>query len=376
MIKSISDSLDQFVAKKRISGAVSLVAQKGKIIHLAATGVSDLQTQRPMQTDDLFWVASMTKPISAAAVMVLVDEGKLSVDDPVEKYLPEFAQLWLVKEKSDTEIRLVRPHRSIRLHDLLCHTHGLANVPSPDPEASLAEHVRAIAGAGMDYEPGSAWVYGNSGMSALGRVVEVVSGESFQDFLLHRFFQPLGMKETTFFPREEDLGRLAKTYIPSADNMRLEEIGISSLPGNLTSTKRTVAPGGGLFSTAFEMHRFYQMLANGGTLDNRRYLSEGALHEMTRTQTGELKAGLGEGMTYGFGVNVVTAPPAGDAPLSQGTYGHDGAAGTSAFVDPRRGLVMIHLLQRRNLWDSTGEGGAMKKAFQAAVIEAVDTAAL
>lgn len=368
---AVSHMLARFVARKQISGAVSLLARRGQIVHLEATGLSDLQSGRRLQTNDLFWVASMTKPIVAAALLILMDERRVKLSDPVKNYLPEFADLWIaVGGGQEQSSALVRPRCLITIGDLLRHTHGLADISASHCEATLAEHVQAIARKPLLYEPGSRWEYGNAGFNTIGRVVEVLSDDSFQNFLQSRFFEPLDMKDTTFFPRETHRERLAKMYGPNADRSALEEMPLVMLPGNLWSSKRTVFPGGGLFSTASDMARFYQMLANGGIFEGRRYLSEEAVHGMTRRQTGDLKTAA-DGFGYGLGVHVVERPAGEFAQISPGSWGHDGASGTSAFYDARRKLLMIHLIQRTGLWGTPSEGGAMRQAFQEAALSMV-----
>lgn len=344
-----NDFLAAFLKNRNIAGAVTLVAHEGKTVHLAATGFADLKSRRLMQPDDLFWVASLTKPITSAAILVLADEGRLSLHDPLGKWLPEFRHPWLIEEKTDDRLVWRRPQGAITLRDLLRHTHGLPDAPQPDAEASLAEWVRATAREPLKFEPGTRWEYGNVGMNALGRVVEVVTKEPFTLFVQQRFFEPLGMKETSFFPTDAQVRRLAALYTPSETGAPLEKSSIPLLPGEITSSRRTVFPGGGLFSTACDMLRFYQMLANGGTDNGRRYLSKNAIAEMTTTQTGDIKAGFGDGMSYGLGLNIVREPTGYTKMLAPGSYGHDGASGTSAWIDPQRKLVMILMMQGTKL---------------------------
>src|SRR5262245_39060334 len=214
-LKEIPARMQKFVDDSTVSGAVTLVARKGQIASVEAVGYSDLAAKTPMRTDNLFWIASMTKPMTAVAVLMLQDEGKLNVEYPVEKYLPEFKNQWLVSERSSNSITLLRPVRPITLRDLLTHTSGLGEVPSPRPDATLAELVMAYAAQPLKFAPGSKWEYCNPGINTLGRIVEVVSGQKFEVFLQRRLFGPVGMKDTTFWPSASQARRLAKSYKPA-----------------------------------------------------------------------------------------------------------------------------------------------------------------
>ena len=201
-----------FVEKGEISGAVTLVARNGAVASLESVGMADLAARRPMRPDSLFWIASMTKPITATAVLMLQDAGKLSIEDPVEKYLPEFKDQWMIAEKRGDGMSLARPPRPVTIRDLLTHTSGLGDVQPPRYDCSLAELVMAYARQPLNFPPGSQWSYSNSGMNTLGRIVEVVSGEKFENFLQTRLFIPLRMRNTTFWPQGDQLKKLAKAY--------------------------------------------------------------------------------------------------------------------------------------------------------------------
>lgn len=349
-----------------LPGAVVLLARNGEVQFCEAFGQSDLASGRAMRTDDLFWVASMTKPITAAAILMLAEDGRLSLDDPVEKHLPAFKDAWLVSERTLERQVLIRPSRPATLRDLLTHTHGLAEIPTPPANTPLAAWVDEIGRAPLQFEPGSRWRYGNAGMNTLGRVVEVVSGMAFQDFLGARIFEPLGMRDTTFFPDAAQLARLAKSY-RKVDG-RLKETPITLLNGDLASSRRTVFPGGGLFSTASDMLRFYQMLLDGGAYPGGRLLSVETVADMVRSHTGDFEAGFSAGMGWGLGLGVVRRPVGWTDPLPAGAYGHDGAYGTTVMIEPRSRLVMIMLIQRAGL-DPARDGLKFRHAFHAAVMD-------
>ncbi len=214
----IAERMKGFLDDGTISGAVTLLATHDRVLSLDVVGQADLANQKPMRADSLFWIASMTKPIAAVAVLMLQDEGRLNVEDPVEKYLPEFKNQWLTKEKSSNTVTLIRPARPITVRDLLTHTSGLGDVSAPRPDATLAELVMAYAQQPLRFPPGSKWEYCNSGINTLGRIVEVVSGQKIERFLQRRLFNPLGMKDTTFWPTPSQAKRLAKSYKPGKDS--------------------------------------------------------------------------------------------------------------------------------------------------------------
>lgn len=369
-LKEIPKRMQKFVDDGVIAGAVMLVARREGVATLDAVGYSDLATKRPMRADDLFWIASMTKPFTATAVMILQDEGKLSIEDPAEKHLPEFKGQWMIAERGKDSLTLKRPPRPVTLRDLLTHTSGLTNVDSPRPNCSLAELVMAYAQQPLQFEPGSKWAYSTAGMNVLGRVVEVVSGRPFAEFLDARLLKPLGMKDTTFWPTPAQTRRIAKSYQPGEGGRGLVETGISYLKGELTSRDRTPFPGGGLFSTAPDLVRFYQMILNGGESGGRRYVSKAAVEQMTRTQTGEFKTGFVEGMSFGLGWGVVRQPIGVTAMLSPGTFGHGGAHGTQGWIDPKQNLIVVLMIQRLKQ-QPNGDGSVIRGAFQEAAVAAV-----
>jgi CubicO group peptidase (beta-lactamase class C family) len=365
---TVIERLQPFVEQKEVSGAVVLVARNGKILEYDATGVADVKTKRPMRKDDIFWVASMTKPIVSAAIMTLSDEGKLSVDDPVEKHLPEFKGMWLVAKKSNDRIVLERPKKLLTLRHLLAHMDGLTDVPVPHAETPLAEWVAEVGRHPLQFEPGTKWTYNNAGMNTLGRIVDVVSGQSLPEFFQKRFFRPLGMTETTFVLSSQQLKGLAVSY--EVTDGKFKPVTISILKSAYTDKRLTICPGGGLFSTAPDMFRFYQMLANGGIYAGRRYLSKAAFKNLTTPQTGEMETGFTEGMAFGLGVGMVRKPVGSTARFSIGTFGHGGAYGTQAWIDPAHDLLMILLVQRSNFGNA--DAGSFRHEFNRAVMDLVE----
>ncbi len=367
-VAGVAEAMEGFVKEGQLAGAVTLVAQKGKVVSFEALGYQNLETKKPMQKDCLFWIASMTKPITAMGIMVLQDEGKLSVNDPVEKYLPEFKGQMLLKEKTADQTVLVKPSRQITIKDLLMHTSGLVSNSPLDKDAidvlTLKEAVLTYALSPLQFEPGSKWQYCNPGINTLGRIIEVVSGEEYAAFLNERFFKPLGMRDTTFWPNQEQLQRLATSYKATADEKGLEPATIKYLTPPFSNVKRSPLAAGGLFSTAEDLLKLYQMMVNGGETDGKRYLSQAALKEMTTIHSGDLKCSFTEGMGMGLGVHVVREPTGVTATLSPGTFGHGGAYGTQGWIDPQKQVIHLLLIQRAGLKNS--DASPMRQAFHEA----------
>jgi CubicO group peptidase (beta-lactamase class C family) len=368
--KAVREAVEPFIEAGEISGAVILVAREGEIVSFETMGVSDLETEMPMKRSDLFWIASMTKPMTGAALMILVEEGKLSVDDLVETHLPEFKDQWMIAEKSKEGMTLKRPARKITVLDILTHTAGVPNVDEPRGHSTLAELTAQVSQQPLEFEPGSRWKYSTAGTNTVGRIVEVVSGQRFEDFLQERILNPLGMTDTTFFPSKNQVKRLAKSYLKNEDVPELEEVNVHFVVGDIWDNKRTVKPGGGLFSTADDLRRFYQMMLNGGIYEGQRILSEASVRELTRTQTGDIKTGFTDGMSWGLAFQVVKDPQGVTAMLSPGTFGHGGAYATQSWADPVNQTIYILMIQRRGF--KNGDNSPVRKAFQEAAFKALE----
>lgn len=365
---SLRGSLEAFVKDGSLSGAVAVLYHDDKILAEEVVGYRDLESKSPMRADSLFWIASMTKPFTAMAVMMLQDEGKLSIEDPVAKHLPEFKNQMLAQERSGDRVVLVKPTRPVTIRDLLTHTSGLVGNSPLDGDAldvlSLKEAVFTYALSPLQFEPGTKWSYCNPGINTLGRIVEVVGGEEYATFLRRRILDPLGMKDTTFWPTEAQLARLATSYKPAADGKGLEPTTIKYLTAPYSNQKRAPLAAGGLFSTAADLLKLYAMLLNGGEADGKRYLSPESLALMTTDHTGALKSGFTDGMGMGLGFQVVREPVGVTAMLSKGTFGHGGAHGTQGWIDPGKKAIHILLIQRAGL--KNGDASPMRQAFQEA----------
>jgi CubicO group peptidase (beta-lactamase class C family) len=350
--KSIAAALQPFVDSHSLAGAVTLVADKDRVLSLEAVGYADVAAGKPMKTDALFWIASQSKSITATALMMLVDEGKVKLDDPVEKYLPEFKGLWVTAERDNEHMLLRKPKHPIMVREILSHTSGLPfKSAMEEPTLDLLPlrvGVKSYAMTPLLFEPGSKYQYSNAGINTAGRIIEVVSGMPYETFLDKRLFEPLGMKDTTFWPNEEQLSRLAKSYKPNATKTGLEETRIGQLKYPLSDRTRQPMPAGGLFSTAVDIGRFCQMVLNGGTFEGKRYLSEDAVKQMTSKQTGALKENYGLGWATGGG-----------------TLGHGGAFATNMTIDPKRGLITVFLVQHAGFPKNGNQAqGAFRKAAE------------
>lgn len=353
----------------RLPGFLVAVARGGRVAHFTAYGARDVAAGLPVESDTLWRIYSMTKPVTAVAVMQLVEEGRLSLDDPVDRHLPEFAEPRVYEGGSGTAVRTRPAHGPILVRHLLTHTAGLTfgfyhkhpvdalyreagleySVP---PGKDLAETVEVYARMPLQFEPGTQWNY-SVASNVLGRVIEVLSGQALDDFLADRIFHPLGMTDTGFCITPEQGPRLAELYGETDDG------GIAPTPGlPVRGRPRFLSGSGGLVSSAPDFHRFMEMLRRGGELDGTRLLSPGSVTLMTRNQLpggAELSA-FGapvhqergnDGLGFGFNVSVVTDPARTLSPSSRGTYGWTGVATTAFWVDPARDLTVQFMTQVR-----------------------------
>jgi CubicO group peptidase (beta-lactamase class C family) len=365
----VSNVVQAAIAAHDVAGAVTVVVAKDKIVHLEASGFADLAAKKPMQPDSLFWIASMTKPVTATAILLLQDEGKLNVNDSVAKYIPEFAAL---------KTPAGQP-ANITLAQLLTHTSALGDISDADAlqAHTLAELIPLYLAKPMQFEPGTKWKFCQSGMNTAARVVEIVSGIAYDSFVQQRILDPLGMTNTTFRRTGEFAARLVTAYSKNPTNSQLEavpprpDVGGADRPpfGNM-----------GLYSTGPDYARFCQMLLGGGVLDGKRFLSAESIKLMTTLQTGDLPAGFfqspgtgSHGTNYGWGLGtcILRTPHEGAAAmLSPGTFGHGGGWGTQAWIDPVRGAAYILMVQRSNFGNS--DNTALRRTFQQAAVEAME----
>ena len=318
-----------YVDNHTLSGAVFLVASRDAILDEEIVGYADLDTKKTMSADAEFWIASMTKPLTATALMMLVDEGKVSVDDPVEKYLPEFKGLMVKDPQGGPSVPPVHP---ILLREILSHTSGMSNLPDRFA-GPLSERVAGYAKADLGTQPGSKFLYVNAGINTVGRIVEVVSGMPYEQFLQERLLTPLGMTDTTFWPNDGQLARLASSYKvgPAGKGLVKTISPLTPIPGK---PRFYAFPAGGLFSAAPDLLKFCRMLLRGGLSDGKRYLSETAIATMTKAYTTPATGGS-------YGLAWMISPKG---------FLHDGAFKTRMAVVPSEGLVEIFLIQWEGPW--------------------------
>lgn len=343
---AIEAALTKEIAAHHAAGVVTLVMQDGKVIHHAATGLADREQKFPMKKDAVFWIASMTKSLAVTAIMTLVDEGKLSLDEPASKWLPELGKVKLANGQP--------PARPITLRDLMSHTAGIAFPPRKptDGAQSLKGYTAELLRAPLAFEPGFAYEYG-FGITIAGRIAEIVSGKPFDVFMRERLLGPLGMMDTAFHPDAKLRARIARTYKTAEEGSGLA-VAYNPFVTSDPAVRHMTEPSGGLFSTAADMAKFYQMILNGGLHDGKRIVSAKGIAEMTRPHT----AG-GKTLNYGLGWQTGNGERPAIPGFSKGAFGHGGAFATHGFIDPERKLVTVFMVQNVLV---TG-GGEARKAF-------------
>jgi CubicO group peptidase (beta-lactamase class C family) len=342
----IPSRMKEFVEEGKTAGVVTIVARRGHVASFEAVGYQDLESKKPMRKDVLFRIASLTKPVTCAAIMILVDEGRVALVDPVEKYLPEYAGLKLnpCGARSGYDCQAVMPSRPINLEDLMTHTSGLPSSVSSGPGAApqtLAELVARGAKSQLLFEPGTQWNYSNIGIDILGRIVEVVAKEPFDRFLSERIFEPLAMNDTFFFVPEAKRDRMASLYTYTDGKLK-------RVNAEWGTASKIPVPAGGLVSTASDMLRFNEMMRNKGTLDGHRVLSSAAVDLMTISHTGDMQAGWAPGVGHGFGYEVVRDAEGMFRYNSLGSYVKGGAYRTYEWVDPKKDLTGVIMMQLTN----------------------------
>lgn len=338
-LAKISVQMKSFVEQGSIAGAVMLVARHGEVVKLEAIGYQDLESRKPMRSDTIFDIRSVTKPVTAIGIMILMEEGRLTLNDPVEKYLPEF------KTTGKTQ----SPPTLIRIHHLLTHTAGLPFFRLPEIEditikrdRTLSEVVAFLARQEPEFEPGTQFRYSSGGFAILGRIIEVVSGKPYEQFIRERIFEPLGMKDSFFFIPTEKQHRVASIYrMQNGKLSHWEEIEAYS------KTAKYPGPEFGMYSTASDLAALCQMMLNGGTFKGKRILSRMSVETMTENHTLNIKSATTQRPAYqGLGWGL-SGDPMNDFPLTSiGSYGHNGAFGAIIWIDPKKGLIRIFLEHR------------------------------
>jgi CubicO group peptidase (beta-lactamase class C family) len=385
-LQRINDVVQQYIASNQISGAVTVVARKGRVAHFEAQGLMDIESKTPMRKDAIFRMASMSKPVTGVAILMLMEEGKLRLTDPVSRFIPEFKNPKVAMLKNPNavpapggrgqqapppEIYTVPAERELTIRDLMTHTNGLetggpgsreGNRISPrNTNSTLAAYVPTLGVVPLDFQPGTKWQYSAlAGIETLGRIVEITSGLTFDQFLKQRIFDPLGMKDTSFYPSDDRVARVVTLY--ERRDGKLNRIDTPSW----LATRTLFSGGGGLWSTADDYIAFAQMLVNGGTLNGKRLLSPRTVDLMGSNHVGDLYSGVGQrlhGMGFGLTVEVVMDNVSANRRESNGSFGWDGAFGTHFWVDRKEQLTGLLMVQESN--------GQLMRDFENAVMQAI-----
>jgi CubicO group peptidase (beta-lactamase class C family) len=369
-LRRVDELVQRNIDAGEISGAVTLVARNGQIVHLAAHGVMDVASKKAMQPDTVFRIASMSKPVAAVAILMLMEEGKVRLNDPISKFIPSYADADVAIEKpraagappapaaaggagaAPPQFYTVPAARPITVLDVLTHTSGVMSgaLSNSVGNASFQKRhdvglkwVEPVGDAPLEFQPGSRWSYSAvAGFDVLSRIVEVASGQSFDQFLAQHVFQPLGMQDATFWPSTAQRARLVTAYqrrdgalVPNAD------------PDSMSGQKY-FSGAGGLMATAESYAQFGMMLANGGALNGKRLLSPRTIELMGSAFIPDTLPGRQPGEGYGLGVRVITSSAARGTWLSAGSFGWSGAYGTHFWVDPSKKLVAVLMAQTPN----------------------------
>jgi CubicO group peptidase (beta-lactamase class C family) len=358
-LKRLDAGLQRFIDEGRLAGVTTLLARRGKIINFNAYGKKDVRAADPVQRDSIFRIYSMTKPISAVAMMMLYEEGKWRLDDPVTRYIPEFAKLQVyVGDNPDGTMKLEDARRSMTMREIMTHSAGLGYVLNSanavdrlvikeqilNPAAPLQTMIDKLAKTPLMAQPGTRWYY-SIAVDVQGYLVEKLSGQPFAEFLQSRLFGPLGMKDTGFFVPKAKVARLARVH---TDGQGGKLAPPSDDAVDVTTPPLGPSGGGGLFSTLDDYMRFAQMMANGGEFGGTRYLSPRTV-QMMRTnhlQADALKT-VRPGTGWGLGFRTVIDAAAAGEPVADGTFDWYGIAGTWFWIDPTTDLVFVGMIQHR-----------------------------
>jgi CubicO group peptidase (beta-lactamase class C family) len=360
----IANAVQHSIDDKRIAGAVTLVMRHGQVAFFKAQGMADREAAKPMQRDSIFRICSMTKPITSVGVMILYEEGKFLLDDPISKYLPEFKNPKVLVKPANGKPYTIPASREITIRDLLRHTSGLTYNWNGDLgqmytdakvthgllqyDGTIADNVKNLAAQPLLFNPGDRFEY-SLGIDVLGRLIEVVSGKPLDEFFRTRIFEPLGMQDTYFFPPDSKVPRIAAAYtyydgkglnrFPDAPIVEGSMIYSADYP--YRGPKKLFAGGAGLNSTAMDYARFSQMILNGGKLGNTRILSRKTVELMSHDQLGKIGPDMGFGI--GFGISGAKGPL--DELGSVGAIGWGGFFYTTFSIDPKEDLIVVFMAQ-------------------------------
>lgn len=385
----IDKVIQDYVDKRYLNGAVAIVYRNNKLAYYKAIGYDNLEQKTPMRKDEIFRIASQTKAITSVAVMMLYEEGKLSLDEPVSKYIPEFKKQQVLDKfnEADSSYTTVPAKREVSIRDLLSHTSGIgyAQIGSKPMNAIyakagvvggigigkmlLADKMKILGGLPLFHQPGEKWTYGLN-TDLLGYLVEVVSGMPLDKFLTTRIFEPLGMKDTYFFIPAAKHSRMATLYTEDSTNHAVKMADHISINGDFIrdypiSDGTYFSGGGGLSSTAWDYAQFLQMLLNGGRYNGKRLLSSSTVRMMTSNQIGNL--GLNHNNKFGLGFEIITDESSAFTPVSPGTFDWGGMFSSAYWVDPKEKIVAQFFI---NIYPN--HHGELIDKFRAMVYQAIE----
>jgi len=367
-LKRIDDAMNDWVKQGWMNGAVGMIIRDGKIVYYKAAGYNDIDAKIPLPKDDIFRIASQTKAITSVAVMMLYEEGKFLLDDPVSKYIPSFTHEQVLDKfnETDSSYTTVPAKRDVTIRDLLTHTSGIdyAQIGSKEAKAiyaknnitagldvhnnKLSDAMNRLGSLPLLHQPGEKWTYGLN-IDLLGDLIEIWSGMTLDEFFHKRIFEPLGMNDSYFNVPKEKENRLVNLYQEDSLGHLIKQSG-EALGVDVNyplRTKTYFSGGGGLSSTIYDYAIFLQMLLNGGEYNGKRLLSRNTVRIMTMNQIGDIDFGNNK---FGLGFAIVTEKSSGESPSQAGTFSWGGAFSTSYWVDPKEKMIVQFY---RQLWGTT-----------------------
>jgi CubicO group peptidase (beta-lactamase class C family) len=381
-LQRVNELVDRYIASGDITGAVTLVARNGRIVHLQAQGFMDAASKKPMQKDTIFRIASMSKPVAGTAILMLVEEGKIRLTDPVSKFIPSFKDIKVAVTKPARPAALGAPppatpavpesysvpaEREVTILDLLTHTSGLLSGPignaagakiSQNRRAEGLKYTEGLGATPLEFQPGTRWAYSAvAGFDVLSHVVEIVSGKTFNEFINERIFKPVGAKDIFFWPTPAQRERLVTSYLKGPNGLTPRE------DADSMSSDAYFSGAGGLMATAESYARFAMMLANGGEANGVHLLAPRTVELMGSAFIPDTLPGRQAGEGYGLSVRTVTDSAARRTTVSKGSFGWSGAYGTHFWVDPDKHLVGVLMIQTPIV--------ALRDDFENAVMQAV-----
>jgi len=363
-LQRIQQMIQRRIDAGEMTGASAVVVRKGKIVYQTYQGVMDLESKKPVTADTMYRVASMTKPVTSAAIMMMIEEGKVHLNDPISRYIPEFKSLKVAVQSGPPvpaagggrggapQFYTMPPAREITVKDLLTHVSGLASGAMSNSTVqtiarkqgeTLADYIPRLGTTALEFQPGTRWAYSaQAGHDTLGRIVEIASGMPLDKFFQTRIFDPLGMKDIAFWPSDANWPRVASVY-----NLQQGKLNKNNNPNGMSSPIYFMGSGG-LISTPLDYIPFGAMLANGGALDGKQIMGKKTVEMMSAMHVPDTLPGRGPGEGYGLGVRVVVDHAKNGTMLSNGTFGWSGVYGTHFFVDPVEGVVGVLMVQTAN----------------------------